>query len=166
PQADELGAVGNRGYTVVAELDAIQAQGMYFRELGIYYRNQNNWQKAIEAFEQSLKLNPFDAFVHNRIAVAYEHVGNNKQAAIHYKLASQMNPKSAAAGNVKNIDAKVQTEEFNKKMTAAERLFNKNKFKDAKKAFEEALETGKGILSEEEKQLVQDNIKACEQNMR
>jgi cytochrome c-type biogenesis protein CcmH/NrfG len=74
---------------VVAEPGNVAA----WTELGHYYFDTGQFQKAIDAYKKSLALNPYDANVLTDMGVMYRRVGKPKEALAAFEKAMKIDPK-------------------------------------------------------------------------
>lgn len=73
-----------------------------YKELGIAYGKAELFNLAIEAYENSLDFNPFDADVHYNLGLLYKHSQDNSQlATLHLRKYLELNSK---AKNKKEIE--------------------------------------------------------------
>src|SRR3954454_12667101 len=65
--------------------------------LGIYYKQNNELDKATAQFEQLIKLAPNEPIAHYQLGTLYRAEGNADRASAEFQRASQLNPLLAAA---------------------------------------------------------------------
>ncbi len=90
----------------------------YFDE-GFAYGKSEQYQEAIEAYKQAIKIKPDLAMAYNNMGWAYDELGQYQEAIEAYKQALQIDPKyTLAYNNLKKIgtpEAKKVLAEFGKK---------------------------------------------------
>jgi tetratricopeptide (TPR) repeat protein len=65
------------------------------RDLGLACFHQRDWDSAIAHFTEALRLNPRDARVYDRRALAREYTGDPAGAIADFRMAVNLNPRSA-----------------------------------------------------------------------
>jgi len=164
PQAEKLGIIGDgKEYEKVSELTIEEAKGMYHRELGNHYFMKNKYDKAIEAFEQSLNFYEKDAYVHHKLGYLYQEKGkksddleHKKKAYCHNKRSSELNPDN------EKYKKNTAMAGFNYEVKLGEKSFNEGEYSEAKTHFENAIELGKGYVPKEHIEMIESYIKQCE----
>ncbi|NYZ77539.1 tetratricopeptide repeat protein [Candidatus Micrarchaeota archaeon] len=155
PQAEKSGEIKGK-YTLVMDLTFAEAEGIYHREMGNYYKLQSKTDEAIAAFEKAVALNVKDAYCHNSLGVLYEKKGDVEHAKEHYDLAVKYDPDNKTYEKNKTVGT------YNEELKAAYDAFEKEDYKSAKEHFENALNSGEK-LSDKEKKELKKNIGICEQ---
>ena len=74
-----------------AEKD-ISLEGKAFSNLGYIYGLTKEWDKAIKACDQAIRLNPDDAAPYNIRGIVYSKKGNYEKAFQDYNKAIKLNP--------------------------------------------------------------------------
>ncbi len=164
PQAEKLGVVGEgKGYDPIADLSMEEAKGMYYRELGNHYFVKKNYDKSIDAFEQSLKFYEKDAYVHHKLGFLYQEKGRKtdkleykEKSAYHHKRSSELAPDN------EKYKKEAALAGFNYEIKLGEKDYYDGKLPEAKAHFEKALEIGKDFITKEEKAVIRQYIEACE----
>lgn len=81
-----------------------RALGNIYNSLGYYYLGENNTDKAIEAFEKQVKINPESANSYDSLGDGYKAAGRRDDAIAQYKKALEINPDfSASADNLEEL---------------------------------------------------------------
>jgi Tfp pilus assembly protein PilF len=75
------------------------------KKLGTYAQKQNLWKEAIFRWKNVIKLAPKNYKAHNNLAVAYESIGDYKNAEKEYKLALKLNNNSYIKKNYEDFKA-------------------------------------------------------------
>jgi tetratricopeptide (TPR) repeat protein len=96
-----------------------------YNSLGLAYMWQGDYQKAENAFEIAVKINPEDKYAHNNLGVTYFHRGMYKEAHEQFLAALKLDPEYHKA-NTNRISAEKELrrtepkKEFNKKQSRDE----------------------------------------------
>jgi tetratricopeptide (TPR) repeat protein len=103
---------------------------------------RQDWQKAIQMFESSLRWDRFNADAHNWLGYAYRNAGNMKRAFEEYEAALRLNPSHVGAHEYVG-EAYVIAKDIPKAkehLAALEKLCGKNcpQYKDLEEAIEKA----------------------------
>lgn len=157
PRAEKAGEIKG-AYKLLFEMTLDEAESIYHREMGNYYLLKGKNDDALKEFEKAEKIFYGDAYVHHILGILYQKKGEYKKAEEHNIKAAELEP----GNEVYKANAAVAV--YNKEFAAGVEAFNSNDYKSAKKHFENALNSGVK-LSKEEKKMLENNIKACEQNM-
>ncbi|MBN1169842.1 tetratricopeptide repeat protein [Candidatus Micrarchaeota archaeon] len=157
-QARYLGDTANGKYEVVYRLDYEQAEYIYFAEYGDYYKQKNEYSKAIQYYENALKIFDGDAYVHYNIAVLYEKSDKTEKASGHYKKAAEIDPK------YKKQEARGS---YNEELRKAYAAYESGNWEECATHFRNALqiaeESGKK-WKKGDKELLSESIQVCENN--
>src|SRR3954469_25326120 len=62
--------------------------------LGIAYFRIGRWEEAEAEFRKVLELSPVDDYAHWALGLCLQKQGREREAAVHYKLASSLDPTS------------------------------------------------------------------------
>lgn len=113
-------------------------------EAGVAAIERQDWQKAIQMLESSLRWDRFNADAHNWLGYAYRNAGNMKRAFEEYETALRLDPGHMGAHEYLG-EAYVIAKDIPKakeQLAALEKLCSKNcpQYKD----LEEAIETAGG----------------------
>ena len=85
--------------------------GNMYNSLGYYYLGEDNVEKAIEAFEKQVKVNPESANSHDSLGDGYKAAGRRDDAITQYKKALEINPDfSASADNLEELQEEMEEE--------------------------------------------------------
>jgi tetratricopeptide (TPR) repeat protein len=72
-----------------------------FNNRGLAYDNKKEYDRAIQDYDQAIKLNPNNAHAFNNRGLAYANKGDNDRAIQDYDQAIKLNPNDAVA--IKNL---------------------------------------------------------------
>jgi predicted O-linked N-acetylglucosamine transferase (SPINDLY family) len=101
--ASNLGALlvegGNfqEGKDFLEQALEIQPSHMLYNGLGLLFQAQNNQDKALEAFQDGLEMEPENPEVLNNIAITYQSMGKNEKAATYFNKVLDVNPNQSEA---------------------------------------------------------------------
>jgi tetratricopeptide (TPR) repeat protein len=80
-----------------SEIEDYKKTAEYWFYLGYYYGEAGKWNDAVEAFKQSIRIEPDNANTHYNLGVAYGKLGMYKEAIEAYKQAIRIKPDYAEA---------------------------------------------------------------------
>jgi tetratricopeptide (TPR) repeat protein len=82
----------------------------FYNELGYYYLNENQIDKAIVVFEKQVKLNPENANSYDSLGDGYKAAGRVEDAIKQYKKALEIEPNfSASINNLEELQEKIKS---------------------------------------------------------
>ena len=68
-------------------------------QLGMGYLQQNNMEQASEKLNKAISQNPDSASAHNAFGILQERLLQTEKAEMHYRMATELDPKNSAAAN-------------------------------------------------------------------
>jgi tetratricopeptide (TPR) repeat protein len=150
-QAGTMGDTAQGRYTRVLEMTYAQAESMYHREMGDYYRDQSRPDEAIRAYGRALELFDRDAYVHQNLGILYERAGSMEASARHLRRAAELDSRYR----------RDQTRgDYNTELRAGERAASESRWADCIRHLQNALASGERLRSEERTQ-IQSVIDQC-----
>ena len=70
----------------------IEPSHTLYNGLGLLHQAQNNQEKALEAFENALEMEPKNPEIMNNLAITYQSMGRNEKAATYFNKVLDINP--------------------------------------------------------------------------
>lgn len=153
-QAGSLGQTAQGRYTVVMRMTYDQAAGMYHREMGDYYRDQNQPAQAMEAYRRAVQANDGDAYAHQNLGVLLERAGRMDEANAQYQRAAQIDPARYRRDQRRGS--------YNEELQAAQQAMDQGRWADCVSHLQNALSSGERI-AEGDRRTIEQNIRACRQ---
>lgn len=77
---------------LIVNTESSSLKGLVYFQIGYCNDSIGNYSKAIEAYKQSISINPDDFTAYNNLGVAYEKLGFDEEAIAAYKEAINVNP--------------------------------------------------------------------------
>jgi tetratricopeptide (TPR) repeat protein len=93
------GITGKTAIKVSRERQALSKDTIYHFNLGIDHQKRGNFIKAIEEYENVLKIDTNNTEVHNNLGVIYQEQGNLDKALEHYQKVTTLSPGMDAVHN-------------------------------------------------------------------
>lgn len=150
-QADELGKTKDGDYTVIAQLNSKQVPSMYYTEMGDYLKDQGKLKQAAESYEKALTFYERDGYVHHKLGMIYQELGNMEMAEKHHRRAAELDPKYGTAH---------QTIDYNEELRKGQEAYNDNRWGDCIIHFTNALNSGEK-LTKQERDTIQMYVDDC-----
>ncbi len=78
-------------------INIFKKPSIYYYNMGNSYYNKGEYDRAIEAYQQAIKLNPKDNMAYNNMGINYDKKGDYDRAIEAYQQAIKLNPKDDSA---------------------------------------------------------------------
>ncbi len=153
-QAESLGQTRQGRYTVVMSMTYEQAAEMYHREMGDWFRDNGQADRAMEAYTRSAQLFDGDAYVHQNLGILLERAGRMDEANRHYQRAAQIDPAHYRRDQRRGT--------YNEEVQAAQQAMDRQDWSGCVTHLQNALNSGERIPASERRTLEQ-SLAACRQ---
>jgi len=153
-QTSTLGQTAQGRYRELFRLTYDQAAFMYHREAGDYYRDQRQDAQAIAAYRRATELFNGDGYTYQNLGILLERTQDMQGAAQAFRRATELDPRyrrDSARGT------------YNQELQAGLQAADRQDWAGCVTHFRNALSLGQG-LRPEDRQTIEGNIAACEQN--
>lgn len=91
PSSENLGSLAFRGrFRLIRTLTPNQFEYLFHKEWGDYFLSQNDYSRAVLAYERSLEFYSSDPNLHLNLAAAYSNLGRFSEASQHRSIAQSL----------------------------------------------------------------------------
>ncbi len=155
-QTARLGDTAQGRYSEVHRLTYDQAAFMYHREQGDYFRDHGQSTEALAAYRRAVELYNRDGYAYQNIGILLEQSGDMRNAAQAFSRAAELDSRYRG-------DRTRGT--YNHELQAAQQAYSSQDWEGCVRHFRNALASGES-LNQADRQVIEQNIAACESNGR